>query len=148
MERLLKGWLDNTTRHGPGSGGLLIMRLGLGGMMLFGHGWSKLAHFSEKATMFPDPIGLGGATSLALVTFAEFFCALGIILGLATRLAAIPLVVNMLVAALIYHSGDPWPKKELALLYAVPFLTLLFAGGGKFSLDAVLWPRVLGGGSR
>jgi putative oxidoreductase len=117
-------------------------------MMLFGHGWDKLAHFSEKAAMFPDPIGLGGATSLTLVTFAEFFCALAIILGLATRFAAIPLVVNMLVAALIFHGGDPWPKKELALLYATPFVTLLLAGGGKYSLDALIWPRVLGGGRR
>lgn len=147
-ENLLNAWLDNTTRHGPGSLGLLILRLGVGGMMLFGHGWDKLAHFSEKTAMFPDPIGLGSATSLTLVTFAEFFCALAIIFGLATRFAAIPLVVNMLVAALIFHAGDPWPKKELTLLYATPFVTLLLAGGGKYSLDALIWPRVLGGGRR
>jgi putative oxidoreductase len=145
---VLNAWLDNTTRHGPGSLALLILRLGAGGMLIFGHGWDKLAHFSEKTAMFPDPVGLGSAASLALATFAEFFCALAIVLGLATRVAAIPLVINMLVAALIFHAGDPWPKKELALLYATPFITLLLAGGGKYSLDALIWPRVLGGGRR
>lgn len=136
--------LDNTTRHGPGSLGLLILRVGTGAMMLFGHGWGKLAGFSDKAGVFPDPLGIGSAASLGLATFAEFFCAIGLIFGFATRLSALPLVINMLVAAIIVHSDDPWGKKEFALLYAVPFITLLFTGGGKYSLDAVVWPRLFG----
>lgn len=132
--------LDNTTRHVPGSLGLLILRLGVAGMMIYGHGWGKLAGFSEKASVFPDPLGIGSAASLALATFAEFFCATAIVLGLATRPAALALVVNMLVAALIVHADDPFAKKEFALLYAFPFITLLLAGGGKYSLDAVVWP--------
>lgn len=133
--------LDNTTRHVPGSLGLLILRIGAAGMMIYGHGWSKFAGFAENASVFPDPLGIGNHASMALSTFAEFFCAVALVLGLATRLAAVPLVINMLVAALIVHAGDPWMKKEFALLYAVPFITLLLAGGGKYSLDAVLWTR-------
>lgn len=133
--------LDNTTRHGPGSAGILILRVGVGGMLLFGHGWDKLFGFAEKAGVFPDPLGVGSAMSLGLVVFAEFFCAIALILGFATRLAAFPLVINMLMAVLVIHSDDPWGKKEFALLYAVPFITLLFTGGGKYSLDAIVWPR-------
>ncbi len=136
--------LDNTTRHGPGSAGILILRIGVGGMLLFGHGWQKLFGFAEKAGVFPDPLGVGSAVSLGLVVFAEFFCAIALILGFATRLVAFPLVINMLVAAIVIHSDDPWGKKEFALLYAVPFITLLFAGGGKYSLDAIVWPRTIG----
>jgi putative oxidoreductase len=141
---LAESWLDNTTRHTPGSFGLLALRVGVGAMMLFGHGWGKLAGFSAKSSVFPDPLGIGSAGSLALATFAEFFCAIALIFGFATRLAAFPLVINMLVAGFVFHAGDPWAKRELAVLYAVPYLTLLLAGGGKYSLDAAIWPGVFG----
>ena len=117
--------------------GLLLVRLGAGGMMLAGHGWAKLSGFSEMASRFPDPLGLGSSTaSLSLTVFAEFFCAAAVVLGVATRFAAVPLAVTMLVAAFAIHADDPWAKKELALLYAVPFVTLVFTGAGKFSVDA------------
>ena len=44
----------------------------------------------------------------------------------------------MLVAAFIVHGEDPFQKKEFALLYAVPFLMLIFTGAGAFSVDARL----------
>ena len=117
--------------------GLLFLRVLSGGMMLLGHGWAKLAGFAEIAAKFPDPLGLGSSTfSLGLAVFAEALCAAAVIVGFATRLAAIPLVVTMLVAAFVVHGDDPWVKKELALLYVVPFLTLVFTGAGKFSFDA------------
>lgn len=115
--------------------GLLVLRVGFGMMMLFGHGWSKLINFGQIAPTFPDPIGLGGSVSLALTVFAEVFCAIAIIAGLFTRYAAIPLVICMVVAAVVVHSGDPWGKKEFALLYAIPFLTLFFTGPGNLAID-------------
>jgi putative oxidoreductase len=122
--------------------GLLLLRIAAGGMMLVGHGWAKLVGFADIAPKFPDPLGLGSSTfSLGLAVFAEVFCAAAVIAGFATRLAAIPLVVTMLVAAFVVHADDPWAKKELALLYVVPFLTLVFTGPGKFSFDAgTRWP--------
>ena len=116
--------------------GLLILRVVAGGMILLGHGWPKLMRFSDLSSRFPDPLGLGSTTlSLSLVLFAEVFCAAAVILGFATRLVAIPLVFAMLVAAFIIHADDPWQKKEFALLYALPFLTLICTGPGKFSVD-------------
>jgi putative oxidoreductase len=76
-----------------------------------------------------------------LTIFAEVFCSIAIILGLATRLVAIPLIITMSVAVFIIHADDPWQKKEFALLYLVPFLTLVFTGAGRFSLDAVIKKR-------
>ena len=116
--------------------GLLILRVVAGGMILLGHGWPKLMRFSDLSSRFPDPLGLGSTTlSLSLVLFAEVFCAAAVILGFATRLVVIPLVFAMLVAAFIIHADDPWQKKEFALLYALPFLTLICTGPGKFSVD-------------
>lgn len=122
--------------------GLLILRVGIGAFMLVAHGWGKLAGFGELAGVFPDPIGLGSTVSLSLAIFAEVLCALLIVFGLGTRFAAVPLVVTMVVAAFVVHADDPWAKKEFALLYAIPFLTLIFTGGGRFALDSLIrWKK-------
>jgi putative oxidoreductase len=122
--------------------GLLVLRVGAGGLMLVGHGLDKVVYFSIKAQAFPDPLGLGSPVlSLGLATFAECLCSVLLVLGLATRLAAVPLLITMLVAGLSVHAADPFVKKELAFLYAVPFAALILTGGGDFSLDAALRSR-------
>jgi putative oxidoreductase len=122
--------------------GLLVLRVSLGAMMLLAHGWPKVAAYSEKSATFADPLGMSPGVTLAVAVFAEVLCALGIITGTLTRLAVIPLVVTMLVAALVVHAADPWAKKEFALLYLFPFLTLALTGAGRFSVDSVLMPRL------
>ncbi len=118
-----------------GSLALLLLRVWIGLMMAFGHGWGKLIGFGEKAANFADPYGFGNTVSMGLAVFAEFFCSLAVILGLFTRATVIPLIITMLTAALIIHGGDPWGRKEMAILYLAPFVTLLVSGPGKYSLD-------------
>src|SRR5687768_12721816 len=117
---------------------ILVLRVGAGSLMLMNHGLDKLMHFSQKAGGFADPFGIGSTASLSLTVFAEFFCSVFIILGLFTRLACIPLVINMAVALFIAHQGDFFGKGELAGLFLVCFVTLLFAGPGRVSLDRFL----------
>lgn len=114
--------------------GLFLMRLLAGMMMLTLHGWPKLTGFTELANRFPDPIGLGSTVSLSLAVFAEVLCAALVVAGIATRAAAVPLVITMLVAAFIVHAGDPWSKKELAILYAITFTAIMLNGGGAYQL--------------
>ncbi len=75
---------------------------------------------------------------MSLAIFAEFFCSILLIFGAFTRLALIPLLINMLTALLIIHADDPFAKKELALMYLIPYLTLFFAGAGKYSVDGAI----------
>jgi putative oxidoreductase len=117
---------------------LLVLRVGAGSLMLMQHGLDKLMHFSQKSGAFADPFGIGSTASLALTVFAEFFCAIFIILGLFTRLATIPLIINMGVALLVAHKGDFFGKGELAGLFLIVFITLLFTGPGKVSLDRLI----------
>jgi len=58
-----------------------------------------------------------------------------LIFGLATRFAAIPLLINMLVAVLIIHSADAFKIKELAVFYLVVYAAIALAGAGKYSID-------------
>jgi putative oxidoreductase len=79
----------------------------------------------------------------------ELVCGALIALGLLTRPAALLASGTMAVAYVQFHwKGDLgerfFPvinKGELALVYAVVFLTLVFVGGGKYSLDALLKNR-------
>ncbi|MEC7522582.1 MAG: DoxX family protein [Myxococcota bacterium] len=116
--------------------GLLLLRVTIGSMMLLGHGLPKLMSFGEKFHSFADPLGLGPEISFLLALLGEVVCAALLVVGLATRAAAIPFLITMLVAAFVVHGDDPWARKEFALLYAVPALTLLLTGPGKLSLDA------------
>jgi putative oxidoreductase len=125
--------------------GLLFLRLGAGGLMFGAHGLVKVMDYTAKAETFPDPFAIGSSSSLLLAIFAEALCALLVAVGLFTRLAAIPLLTTMIVAAFWVHADDPFVKKELALLYAIPFLTLIFTGPGRFSLDSSVLPKMLGG---
>ena len=119
--------------------GLLLIRLGFGLTMAFSHGLGKVQKFLVGGEIqWADPIGLGAGPSLFLAGAAEFFCALAVVFGLWTRVAAVPLAFTMGVAILVVHGDDPFQKKEFALLYLIPWLTLILAGPGRFSVDAML----------
>ncbi|MAE73289.1 MAG: DoxX family protein [Bdellovibrionaceae bacterium] len=103
--------------------------------MLFAHGLPKLSAYSTKAQFFPDPLGVGNEMSMALAIFAEVVCAGLIAIGLFTRLNALILTFNMLVAALIVHGADPFAKMEMALLYAFAYGATALLGGGNLGLQ-------------
>jgi len=123
--------------------GLLLFRIIFGGFMLFGHGWSKLISFGEAAAKFPDPLGIGNELSMVSAVFCEVVCAALVMLGLVTRVAVLPLVFTMGIAAFIIHGGDPLfmgggAAKEPALIYLTAFALLFFTGPGCFSVDTLL----------
>ncbi len=114
----------------------VILRLAAGGMMLT-HGYPKFLKLISGNFAFGDPIGLGPEVSLVLTVFAEFVCSILIVLGLFTRLAAIPLIFTMLVAVFLVHGADPFSKQELGLMYAAMFTSIGLLGPGKFSIDSL-----------
>jgi putative oxidoreductase len=119
---------------------LAFLRIGVAALMLT-HGIPKLLKVLAGDFQFGDPLGLGPMASLLLVTFSEAICSLLILLGLATRLATIPLIISCAVAAFVAHADDPFARKEILLLYILIYLTLLILGPGKYSIDSRLGPR-------
>ena len=116
---------------------LLILRLA-SGMMMIPHGWNKLSSFNTIVTDFPDPLQVGNTASLGLVVFAEFFCAILLILGLGTRFVSVPLVILMVVITFVIHAGDPFSDKELPMLYLAVYTSILIFGAGNYSLDRLI----------
>jgi len=121
---------------------LLIFRVTAASFMLLGHGIGKLQRLlSGEEIQFADPYGFGPAASLVMVTFAEFFCSILVILGLATRLAVIPLMITMATAVIFAHANDPFGTKEKPLLFLLIFALLLVFGSGRYSVDRALERR-------
>lgn len=123
--------------------GLLILRLGIGGFMI-AIGYQKLHMLLDGQYIVGDPIGLGPKLSMIGIVIAEFVCPIFLILGLGTRIAALPAAFAMGVAAFVAHGPHPWvagpsgPSKQGALMFMIPFLALVFTGAGTFSLDHLI----------
>ena len=117
---------------------LLVARLGIAALMLT-HGIPKMmVLFSGTPVEFPAIMGMSPELSLGLAVFAEVFCSILLIAGFATRLAVVPLIITMLVAALIIHGTEPFVKQESSLQYLLVYVVLFFTGSGKYSIDYLL----------
>lgn len=124
---------------------LLILRIGFGGLMI-PHGYDKLIHFADYKDTFISFIGMSMPLSLGLNIFAEFFCAILVVMGLFTRLATIPLIISMLVALFMSQNGDITGKGQEATLFLLAFVTLTMTGGGKYSLDEAFFKHLFNKG--
>jgi putative oxidoreductase len=120
--------------------GLLLLRAFFGLYMAFGHGLGKITGGPEQwaglgGTM--EIFGLGFAPTFwgFMAAIAEFVGALLVTVGLLTRPAALLLVLNMTVAATAHLTGVIDGSPEMALLYGAVFLSLIFVGPGKYSVD-------------
>ena len=124
------------------SAGLLLLRLFVG-LGLAAHGWSKFfgEHGIKGFAGFLGSLGVPLPTlSAVLSAGTELGGGLLVAAGLFTRLAALPVVFNMLVAVIAVHrvsyflTNNP-PGMEYALNLAAVFGALALTGPGTFSLD-------------
>jgi putative oxidoreductase len=122
----------------------LVLRLWVGLNMALSHGFGKI---SDPGAFLASG-GMAHFESLPLpqawgwfAIFAEFLGGLLLAAGLFTRLAALSIFGTMLGAAFVVHFDDPWSRKEMALAYAIMALVFVFKGGGKASLDALVFRR-------
>ncbi len=128
-----------STRYSDGAFNfaMLVLRLGTGVLMAH-NGYYKLTHFGTLRHNFMRFLGLSDSITLALVIFAEFFCAIFIALGLFTRLSTIPLIITMCVALFKAHHGQVFGDGGPAALYLTAFIVLLLVGPGKVSVDGMI----------
>lgn len=125
---------------------LLFLRLAVGVSMIALHAWDKFLGFPSLSGTFSDPLGIGSTFSLVLALFAELFCSALLVGGILTRFAAAVLAINMSVALFKVHGGDLSPGQgEPAALYLYAYITILIAGGGRFSADGAGGPFALAG---
>jgi putative oxidoreductase len=119
----------------------LLGRLGVG-LLFLSTGWGKV-HSIEKVTEFFVSLGIPAPHFQAiLVSYSELLCGMGLIVGLLTRLATIPLIVSMIVAILTAKRADLHGVFDLVgfdeFTYLVVLVMVAIVGPGAVSLDAIL----------
>ncbi len=117
---------------------LSILRIVIG-LLILEHGMQKFFHFPPPDHPMGGP---GGLPPLMMVAAGlELVGGLLLVLGLFTRCAAFILAGEMAVAYFMAHaSASLYPIKnhgELAVALCFVFLYMAFAGGGRWSVDAV-----------
>ncbi len=120
--------------------GLLILRLGMGGMFIF-HGAPKLFGGPERWESLGAAMAVFGIRFAPIVwglmaAFAEFVGGICVILGFFFRPACLLLTLTMIVAATsILNGGEGLGRAAHAIEDGIVFLSLIFIGPGKYSLD-------------
>jgi putative oxidoreductase len=136
---------------------LTMVRVVLG-MVFFAHGAQKMLGwfggdgFSGSMGFFTQKLGIP-PTLAFLAIAAEFFGGLGLLAGLLSRVAALGIACNMIVAIAMVHAQNgffmnwfgkqPGEGIEYHLLVLALALTIMVRGAGAFSLDRLLF-RVTG----
>lgn len=105
-------------------------------------GWGKI-HNIDKVIGFFTSLNLPAPAFQAhLVAYTEFVAGLLILVGLATRLASIPLTIIMVVALRTALAEDATDFSALTgiseYLYIVLLVWLMIAGPGRVALDALI----------
>ncbi len=113
------------------------------GLVFLAHGAQKVFQFGLGGTAgFLGSLGVPAPVAGALVVMtAETLGGLALVLGAFTRVAALVLAVNMLVAILLVHlrAGFFLPGgMEFALTLLGASLTLAMTGAGALSVDAAV----------
>jgi len=123
--------------------GLLYLRLAGSLLLLTVHGLPKILHFSTEMQHIEDPFHLGRGFSLVFAIFAEVFCPLLITAGLQVRASCLPIVCLLAVAMFVVHPEWSIADGQFGWLLLIVFGTIALAGGGRYSIDAIIltWIR-------
>ncbi|MAA80500.1 MAG: DoxD-like family protein [Deltaproteobacteria bacterium] len=136
---LRKSFNTDSINHVSGDWALLFARVFFGLSMALAHGMNKLPP-SDKFVSYIAKLGFPLPELFALQAgISECVGGLLIAIGLATRLSAFTLIFTMFVAVFLAHADDPYKKMELGLCYLFAFGLFMTLGGGRFSLDHLLF---------
>jgi len=132
-------WIfDSSINKKMNSTALLLVRVVAGAFMLT-HGIQKYHMLMAGGPIkFADPVGIGQAPSLVLAVFAELVCSALLIIGFATRLITVPLIITMFIAVFVVHNADGFEAQELGGLYLLIYVLLFITGSGKYSVDGLI----------
>jgi putative oxidoreductase len=124
---------------------LLIARLTVG-VLFISTGWGKVHNLASVTEYFVELHIPVPAFNAALASWTELLGGTLLVLGLASRLAALPLMVTMTVAILTALSdkihGLPDLFGQVEWTYLVILLVIVVFGPGKASLDALVRSRL------
>jgi putative oxidoreductase len=120
--------------------GRLILRFCVGGLMLF-HGLAKIMH-PGSLDFIGGMLGANGLPAMLAygVYIGEVLAPLMVIVGYQARIGGLLIVINMVLAIFLAHSGDFFSLTEhggwaveLQMFYLLSALAVVFLGSGKLA---------------
>ncbi|MGF6574852.1 putative oxidoreductase [Paraburkholderia sp. GAS333] len=114
--------------------GLLYLRVSACLLVLVVHGLPKVMHYAEQAAVIEDPFHLGRSVSMVFAIFAEVVCPPFVILGIATRLTVLPILIVTLIALTFVHRDWTLAEGQFAWMLLILFGTLAITGSGQISV--------------
>jgi putative oxidoreductase len=139
----MSGTFRLMNRISPGDAALLFLRVASSILVLIVHGLPKAWHYTAQIAAIEDPFHLGKAVSLWFALFGEVVCPLLIILGIATRVAALPVLIITVIALLFVHPEWRIEQAQFAWMLLILFGTIVIGGAGRIRLDRV-WRKAPG----
>lgn len=138
MSALRNFMLGTTSNARATDVGLLMLRVFAGLALAVAHGAGKFppsAGFIDGVAKmgFPQPMIFAWAAAVA-----ELIGGVLLAIGLLTRPSAIFIAITMGTAAFVRHAADPFSGKEKALLFLAVAVLFVFAGAGRYSIDALM----------
>jgi putative oxidoreductase len=112
--------------------GLLYLRVAASLLLLIVHGLPKLLNFSDELDSIADPFHLGKTLSVTFAIFAQVVCPSFMMLGIGTRMAAIPILLVTLIAIVFVHPDWTLVQGQFAWMLLIMFGTVAIAGPGKY----------------
>lgn len=114
--------------------GLLFLRICASVLVLIVHGLPKIGHYRREAAAIEDPFHLGRKVTIAFAIFAEVVCPGLVIVGIATRLCALPIMIVTAIALLRVHPEWTIDQAQFAWMLLILFGTIAIAGPGRYAL--------------
>ncbi|RKU02064.1 LysR family transcriptional regulator [Burkholderia sp. Nafp2/4-1b] len=121
--------------------GLLFLRVSASLLLIVVHGLPKVIHYTSEAAAIEDPFHLGRTLSILFAIFAELVCPIFMIVGLWTRVAALPVMIVTIVALVFVHPDWSLRDGQFAWMLLILFGTVAIAGAGRYALPNVVRRR-------
>ena len=98
------------------------------------HGLPKAIHYTSEFDAHEDPLHFGKTLTLGFAIFAEVVCPLLKIAGIATRLAALPIMLVSAIALGLVHREWTFDRGQLAWILLIMFGTISIGDAGRYRI--------------
>jgi putative oxidoreductase len=116
----------------------LFLRIFIG-ILLFTQAITKSQDYLWLEEFYPSILGLEPATVLSMVGVIEAIAGVMLTIGLLTRYCAALMAIMMFAAAFLFFPHQGFAEGELKFVYTGIYLSLVISGGGRYSLDTIIF---------
>lgn len=135
MKRLLAALLSSDLKNPVYNFGMLFFRIAVAAQLIIVHGLKKIGVGVASAEVVPNPLGFPPVLNDFIAIAANTYLPFLVIIGVCTRLAALPALCVTLTGYFVVHANDPLAISDVPYMYSISLLLIVILGGGRYSLD-------------